>query len=142
MATYGVRLRNTTCGVKNVVQKGMTKEEAVTLRDSLKAIETDEVRVEAFIEMNQHERQVARLIQDAVSELIGGRENTMMDFPEDSEEYQMAKRDLNHDNLFEEVYDHVMALSRGNYASHIRFAGKEFIKERIESRLAKEGYGK
>ena len=142
MATYGVRVRNLEFGIKKTMASGLTREQAIEMAESMKALETDTVKISAFIEMNQHERQVDRLIQDAVSEFIGARECTMMDFPEDSEEYQMAKSSLNHDELFGEIYDHVMEESQGNYRSHLRFAGKAFVEERIEDRLKREGYGK
>ena len=142
MATYGVRIRNLEFGIKKTMASGLTKEQAIEMAEGMKALETDTIKIVAFIEMNQHERQVDLLIQDAVSEFIGARECTMMDFPEDSEEYQMAKSNLNHDELFREIYDHVMEESQGNYRSHLRFAGKAFVEERIEARLKREGYGK
>lgn len=142
MATYGVRIRNLEAGIKYTMASGLTREQAIEMAERMKALETDTIKISAFIEMNQHERQVDFLIQDAVSEFIGARECTMMDFPEDSEEYQMAKSSLNHDELFREIYDHVMEESQGNYRSHLRFAGKAFVEERIEARLKREGYGK
>ena len=145
MATYGVRVINTETGAKAVYDSKLTKEEAITKKNELKALIQNNdfhLTVQVFIEMNMHEKMVSRLIQYAVSELIGGRENTLLDYPEDSEEYQTAKACLNHDELFAEIYDYVMMESKGNYASHIRFAGKQFIEDRIDARLVNEGYGK
>lgn len=148
MATYGVKVINESVLVNGrpystVLRNKLTKEEAISFRDAMLPVaDHAELKLKIFIEMNQHEKMVNFLIQQGVSEWIGGLENTLLDYPEDSEEYQNAKADLNHDTLFGCIYNYVMDNSRGNYASHIRFAGKKFIEERIESILIKEGYGK
>lgn len=142
MATYAVGFKNFETGKTAIATKGLTKDEALQMKECMKAVETEFVKVVVKIEMNSHEKQVDLLIQEAVSEYIGAYENTLSDFPEDSEEYKEAKELLNHDTLFEIIYDQVMKESASNYASHIRFAGKAFIEDRIEKRLKKEGYGK
>ena len=143
MATYAVRLNNGT--TKQIVNKGMTREAAHELAEQYRALipaENTALKVQVIIEMNAHERVIVRLIQQCVSEWIGGLENTMLDYPKGSEEYERAKATLNHDDLFDAFYSEIMAETKQNYKSHVRFAGKQFIIDRIESRLTKEGYGK
>lgn len=93
-------------------------------------------------EMNAHQREAYRWIMASMSEFIGGYENTMMDYPEDDEEYQTAKAFLSrpHDELIEFIYNDVMAGADKGMARHLRFAGTEWIKERISKRLTKWGY--
>lgn len=140
MATYAVRLNNGT--TKVTINKGMTREAAHELAEQYRSFSPAEIKVQVIVEMNAHERVIDRLIQQSVSENIGAWECTMMDYPEGSEEYEGAKRMLEHDIIFDAIYNDVMDYSKRNYASHIRFAGKQFIIDRIESRLKKEGYGK
>lgn len=137
MATYGIKLN----GQK--ILNGMSKAEAKEKLEALRqGNEQYGIKFTMCIEMNAHERVVDMLIQEAVSQFIGGYENTLTDFAEDTEEYKQAQRILNHDTLLDIIYKDVMVNSKGNYASHIRFAGKKFITDRIETRLKKEGYGK
>lgn len=93
-------------------------------------------------EMNAHERLAFSFICNAMSELIGGLENVLMDYPDDSEEYQNAWHDLHvgHETLVEWVYRDVMAQADKGTAKHLRFAGEQFIRERIDRRLTKWGY--
>lgn len=94
-------------------------------------------------DMNEHQKLAYKLMDEVTSEFIGGNENTMSDFEEDTEEWQGAKEFLSqpHDRLKEFIYNQIMFMAdeRG-YAKHIRFAGKDFIMERIEKRLQKWGY--
>ena len=137
MAKYGIKVNG------NKLIEGMDKQEAKEMFENLKkANEPLGLEIKMFIQMNQHEKEIDRLIQNAVSEWIGGFENTMADYPTDSEEYRNAQDQLNHDTLFELIYDNIMTESRKNKSSHIRFAGKEFITDRIEKRLKQSGYGK
>ena len=146
MATYGIKV--VIGNEKTVAKRGLSKEEAHRMADetNAKAQENglaEHMKAIVFIEMNAHEKEVERLISNAVSELIGGWENAMNDSVEGSEEYESAKAMLNHDTLFDCIYEEVMYYSSNKrHASHIRFAGKAFIEERIERRLKKEGYGK
>ena len=142
MATYSIGFKNLTYGTKAIAVEGLTKEKAMGMKESMKTLETEDVKVFVKIEMNKHERQTDLLIQNAVSEIIGGFENLLEDSEEGSDDWTEAKETLNHDELFKMIYNDVMSESRSNYASHIRFAGKEFIEDRIEARLKKEGYGK
>lgn len=144
MATYNLVLK--VGDNKNVLKKGMTKEEAKALAEeqNRKCEElglSDHMKAIVTINMNAHERELDRIISCCVSEWIGGYENVLLDYPEDSEEYKEAKEVLQHDALFDAIYRDVMFDTKRNAKSHIRFAGKAFIEDRIETRLKKEGYG-
>lgn len=93
-------------------------------------------------EMNAHQKEAYRWIMASMSEFIGGYENTLLDYCEEDEEYQTAQNFLNqpHDELVEIIYNDVMAGADKGTAKHMRFAGTEWIKERISKRLAKWGY--
>ena len=146
MATYTVKMVNESIGFKKVVKAGLTKEEAIQLRDdSNKGIKENGIEGFEFkvaIQMNEHEKVIDRIIRNCVSEWIGGYENTMTDYPEGSEEYEAAKAMLNHDRLFDAFYADIMLETKRNAKSHVRFAGKQFIEDRIETALKKNGYGK
>lgn len=93
--------------------------------------------------MNQHQKTAWTIIREEAGEIVGGRENTLLDFAEDSEEYKSAEEALaDHSRLVEEIYEAVMW--RGNTGSgtgkHIRFAGSDWIRERIEKVVTKWGY--
>lgn len=122
-----------------------TKEEAEAMVEAnmkaMQEIGCTELTCKAVRKLNEHEKVVAKLISQAVSEYIGGYENTMLDFEPGCEEYEEAKAFLSdHNGLVDAIYREVMLESKDNTRSHIRFAGKQFILDRIESRLAKEGY--
>lgn len=104
------------------------------------------------VEMNERQKKAFYNIKHAANHLLGGLENTMLDYSEDDEEYKSAERLLNdHDALVKELYE--MATSAvygegfcGFGKSHqmvirdINFCGKEWLMERCEARIAKEGY--
>jgi hypothetical protein len=94
-------------------------------------------------EMNAHQKVLFDLTREAISDTIGAYENTMMDFRPETKEYKEAEEFLNqgHEALAKVIYDEVMDMcKRGANASHARFAGSEFLKERIDRRLTKLGY--
>ena len=93
-------------------------------------------------EMNKHQREAFRCVCEASGEYIGGWENTMLDYPEDHEEYKNAQTVLSrtHEELVDDIYQMVMAESDKGVLRHLRFAGKDFILERIDRRLKKWGY--
>lgn len=95
-----------------------------------------------FSEMNAHEKEACRFVINIMSEMIGGNENQMMDYEEGSEEYEEAKAYLQQprENLIDDLYTRVMMEADYKMEKHIRFAGTEFIKERISRRLARWGY--
>ena len=103
-------------------------------------------------EMNARQKKAFYNVCHAANWLIGGLENTMLDNPEDSEEYQSAKAQLaDHDGLVSELYS--MATTEvydegsccfnsaaASYLKDIRFCGKEWLMERCEARIKKAGY--
>ena len=103
-------------------------------------------------EMNYRQKKAFYNVYHAANFLIGGLENTLADFPEDSTEYIEAKATLaDHDLLAAQLYD--MATTEvhtegccsfgkqaESYLKDIRFCGKAWIMERIEKRLRKMGY--
>ena len=93
-------------------------------------------------EMNVHQLAAYRLMIEVYNDIIGGLENSLMDYPKDSEEYKACKRELENPQLLEDsIYtDTQREATRRGFAKHIRFAGEEFLRERIKRRLAKEGY--
>lgn len=94
-------------------------------------------------EMNAHQKAIFDIMTEVCSEYIGGYENTLSDFDEDDEEYVEAKNflEMGHDKLKDFIYNEVMKECKaGSNASHARFAGKDFLMERIEARLLKWNY--
>ena len=93
-------------------------------------------------EMNAHQKQAFDFIVYAMSELIAGQELVLEDYAEDTEEYKSAKEYLSQPKaiLAEDVYNEIMEMSDKNMTKHLRFAGKDFIMERINKRLEKWGY--
>ena len=91
-------------------------------------------------EMNAHQRAIYRMMDELTIDIIGGRENDLQDYPEDSEEYQAAKAFLTmgHDAMKELFY--CMLTSQREMQRELRFAGNAFLLERIERRLRKWGY--
>lgn len=141
---YTVKMRNTANNTEGTLATGVTKEVAESLKAEMDKYNMPDIEVTIIKEreLNVREKAIIKLIRQSGSEWIGAYENTLQDFPEDSEEYKEAKELLNHDTLFEKIYGDVMQESKKNRDSHIRFAGKEFIQKEIERYLAKMGYGK
>ncbi len=93
-------------------------------------------------EMNEHQATAYRLMVEVYNDIVGGLENGLMDYEEGTEDYEVCKRALSDGNtLLGEIYVRTQqeATRRGS-AKHIRFAGEEFLRERIQRRLAKDGY--
>lgn len=104
-------------------------------------------------EMNARQRKAALNVYHAINWIVGGLENTLQDNPEESEEYKHAQSILNdHQALVDMIYDEATSKIYGDgfccfnpstvrhELRDINFCGKEFIMERIEKRLTKEGY--
>ena len=91
-------------------------------------------------EMNAHERIAFDAVCEVMSELIAGAELILEDYPEDDEEYLTAKAYLSQpkDKLIDDIYKEVV--NKKGVLKHLRFAGKDFIIERIDRRLTKWGY--
>ena len=104
-------------------------------------------------EMNATQRKAFFNIKWAANDLLGGLENTMMDNPESSEDYQSAKRDLaDHNGLVNQLYSMATTAIYGEgfccfnpqtvekELREINFCGKEWLIERCEKQITKEGY--
>ena len=89
-------------------------------------------------EMNAHQFAMYQEMDYWMCEEIGGAENAMEDYKPGSEEYENAKKFLEqgHDELAKYFYNRVMSCCQ----EHAKFAGSDFLKERIERRLNKWGY--
>ncbi len=103
-------------------------------------------------EMNAQQKKAYCNIRNAANYLIGGLENTMEDYPEDSEEYQEAQATLeDHSSLVNQIYDlalteiftegaNIFGKAAEAYLKDIRFCGKEWLMERVEKQVTKAGY--
>lgn len=104
-------------------------------------------------EMNQREKKAFYNIKHAANNLLGGLENTLLDYEENEPEYISAKALLeNHDRLVTELYEMATTAIYGegyccfNPAAvqkelrDINFCGKAWLMERCEKRITKEGY--
>lgn len=104
-------------------------------------------------DMNKRQKKAFYNIKYAANGLLGGLENALFDNPEDSEEYKSVKTLLdNHEKLVELLYRYattVLYYDRGaiwfdkfteKFIRDINFCGKEWLMERCEERIRKEGY--
>jgi len=103
-------------------------------------------------EMNERQKKAFFNIKYAACDLIGGLENAASDYPAGSKEHQNAKEALaDHAALVSLIYSMATtdiyqegSVSFGNaaasYIKDIRFCGKEWLMERVESRVRKLGY--
>lgn len=103
-------------------------------------------------DMNKRQKKAFYNIKYAANNLLGGLENDLCDYPENSEEYKTAKRLLNDHNglvksLYEmatsEVYDEGFCgfgKAHQMFIRDINFCGKTWLMERCEKRITKEGY--
>lgn len=105
-----------------------------------------------YSEMNERQKKAFMNIKYAAYNLIGSLENTLSDYSEEDEEYQYAEELLgDHDRLVSEIYE--MAISGvyregfegfgSQYQSlikDIKFCGKDWLMERVDARVTKEGY--
>lgn len=105
-----------------------------------------------YSDCNEKQKKAWRNIQFSAEWIIGGYENTMLDYEEDSEEYQSAARALkDHDELVDEIYQEAISVyhepgmacfnaSAKRYLNDIKFCGKEWLMERVDRRVRKLGY--
>jgi len=93
-------------------------------------------------EMNSNQKTVYLMVVDACNEFIGGWENTMLDEPEGSEEWQNAKELLEegHDALVGYILGDIRSSREWQRLEHLHFVSLEWTKERISKRLTKMGY--
>ena len=105
-----------------------------------------------YADCNARQKKAFRNILHACNWLLGGLENTLLDNPEDSEEYQSAKAQLaDHDGLVNELYSMATTEVYGegsccfnqaaaSYLKDIRLCTKAWLMERCEARIKKAGY--
>ena len=105
-----------------------------------------------YADCNTRQKKAFRNILHASNWLLCGLENTLLDNPEDSEEYQSAKAQLaDHSGLVTELYR--MATTEvyeegsccfnqaaASYLKDIRLCTKAWLMERCEARIKKAGY--
>lgn len=103
-------------------------------------------------ELSQREKRAFKNIKYAANDLIGGLENTLLDYDKDSTEYKSAQAFLsNHDALVNELYNMSINAIYGDgfcafsnaaelYLRDIRFCGKDRLIEFCENRVSKLGY--
>lgn len=103
-------------------------------------------------DMNVRQKKAFHNIYWAAQHLLGGLENTLLDYPEDSDEYKSAYELLHdHDRLVDTLYQMATSAVYGEgfcgfgteyqlEILDIRFCGKEWLMERCEKRITKEGY--
>lgn len=93
-------------------------------------------------EWNLHHKKADYIVNKVMCDVIGGYENTLEDFEEDDEEYIEAKAYLSRpkEELVEKMYQLVMSESDHDIDKHLRFAGSDFIRERIRHKLTEWGY--
>lgn len=95
--------------------------------------------------MNEHESLALKLMKREYNDLIGGCENDLENYSENSEEYQIAYKTLygDQERLLDRIYNWTTgSANQKGYAKHIRFAGEEWLKNQIKEMLIKDGYYK
>lgn len=104
-------------------------------------------------EMSIRQKRAYYNIVNVSNYLIGGAENTMLDYAPDTQEYADAKAFLeDHDRLVKSIYreavtqcypgddPYTLGLRPDSFLRDIRFCGKEWLMERVELRVRKMGY--
>lgn len=93
-------------------------------------------------DMNAHQKKAYLMLKDLYNDGVGGYENALIDYPEDSEEYKEAQEVLaDRDGIKADVYAETISIAeKQGSLRHIKFAGKEWMMERIEELLQKDGY--
>lgn len=98
---------------------------------------------------NAHQKAVFTNAYFAACDIVGGIENTLLDYPEDHEEYKNAQEFLNdYDTLYHYVFHEA---THGEYGcgfagpgtdaqKHYRFAGKQFTLDCVTEILKAMGY--
>lgn len=84
-----------------------------------------------YSEMNQKQQRAVRNIKYASNDIIGGLENTLLDYDEQSQEYINAYELLhNHEALVETIYKQgTTCLCGENYVCFDKRTCKEFLRE-------------
>ena len=99
--------------------------------------------------MTKNEKLARRNIQNCINFELGGYENTLLDYPEDAEEYINAKDFLaDHEAIVDYIYQCAVTdfyVEGGVYTDNriicqIKFLGKEKLMSIVEELVSKEGY--
>ena len=99
--------------------------------------------------MTKTEKLARRNIQNCINFELGGYENTLLDYSEDTEEYIKAKNFLaDHEAIVDYIYDCAVSdfyveggvFSDTRLISQIKFLGKEKLIEMVDELGSKEGY--
>lgn len=92
--------------------------------------------------MTEHEKVAHKFIVRNYNELVGGCENTMMDYSPEDEEYINAKKQLNDtDDIIETVYKWTINdLESNHFTKAAKFAGTQFMKDSIRKLLIRDGF--
>ena len=82
------------------------------------------------------------LIDEVMSAVISDFKYCMAAYAPHTPQYKKAKVFLSkgHDELVVHFYTEVMSCTAGGYYRDARFAGGDFLKERIDKRLKQYGY--
>lgn len=96
-----------------------------------------------------NEKLARKNIQNCINFELGGYENTLLDYPEDAEEYINAKTFLaDHKAIVDYIYDCSVSafyveggvFTDARLISQIKFLGKEKLLTIVEELVSKEGY--
>lgn len=99
--------------------------------------------------MTKNEKLARKNIQNCINFEIGGYENVLLDYPEDSDDYRVAKMFLaDHDAVVRYVYDCAVSsfyveggvFTDTRIIAQIKFLGKEKLMSIVEELVSKEGY--
>ena len=92
--------------------------------------------------MDGHQSKMFFLIDEVMSAVLSDYTYCMATNAPHTPQYKEAKIFLSkgHDELVSYFYNEVMSCTAGSYYRHARFAGGDFLKERIDKRLKKWGY--
>lgn len=95
---------------------------------------------------NKHQIAMLQLIHEEVDVYVGGYENQMLDFAENTNEYKEAYNhlyEISAQDLLEEFYEMVMSRCKaGSNAEHARFAGSDFLRAKLGLYIIKNKLGK
>ena len=105
--------------------------------------------MKGVFEMDKREKLARRNVQNCINFELGGWENVLLDYPEDSDDYRVAKRFLaDHDAVVKYVYDCAVSsfyveggvFTDTRIIAQIKFLGKEKLLSIVDELVSKEGY--
>lgn len=105
--------------------------------------------MKGVFKMDKREKLARRNVQNCINFELDGYENTMLDYPEDAEEYINARDFLaNHSAIVDYIYQCAVTdfyveggvFTDTRLISQIKFLGKEKLLAIVEELVSKEGY--